>query len=43
MRRRRANVDADGAQAQPLSRDIVGPVIRVVPLMTVMIRVMRMR
>ena len=42
MRRRRADVDANGPQAQPLSRDIAR-VIRIVLVMTVMIRVMRTR
>jgi len=43
MRRRGADVDADGPQAQPLRRDVAGMVIRIVLVMTVMIRVMRMR
>jgi hypothetical protein len=42
VRRRRADVDADGPQAQPLARD-VARVIRIVLVMAVMIRVMRMR
>jgi hypothetical protein len=36
VRGRRADVDADGPQAQPLARDIARLVIRVVPVMTVM-------
>jgi hypothetical protein len=43
VRRRRADVDANGPQAQALRRDVAGLVIRVVPVMTVLIRVMRMR
>jgi len=43
MRCRRADVDADGPKAQPLRRDIAGLVIRIVPVMTVVFRVMRMR
>jgi len=42
VRRRRADVDANGPQAQPLTRDVAGLVIGVV-LVTVVIRVMRMR
>ena len=42
MRGRRADVDADGPQAQPLARDVPRLVIGVV-LVTVVIRVMRMR
>jgi len=42
MRRGRADVDADGPKAQPLGRD-VARVIGVEPVVTVMLRVMRMR
>jgi hypothetical protein len=42
MRCRRADVDADGPQAQPFARDVAGLVIGVV-LVTVVIRVTRMR
>jgi hypothetical protein len=42
MRRRRADVDSDGPQAQSLARD-VARVIRIVLVMTVMLRVVRMR
>src|SRR6185436_7395985 len=42
MRRRRADVDADGAQAQPLGRDVPHIVIWIVSV-AVMLRVTRMR
>jgi len=42
MRRRRADVDADGPKAQTLGRDVARMVIRIVRV-TLMLRVMRMR
>jgi hypothetical protein len=42
MRRRCADVDPDGPQAQPFGRDAPGQVIRVVIVMTVMVAVVRM-
>jgi hypothetical protein len=42
VRRRRADVDADGPQAQPLGRDVAS-VIGVMPVVTAMLGVMRMR
>jgi len=42
MRRRRADIDADGTKAQPLGRD-VARVIGIVLVMAVVLRVMRMR
>jgi hypothetical protein len=43
VRRRRADVDSDRPQAQPLRRDVRSLVIRVMPVMTVMTRPMGMR
>ena len=43
MRGRRADVDADGAQPQPLGRDISAQVIRIVAVMTMMFAVVRKR
>jgi len=43
VRGRRADIDADGAQAQPLGRDVAGQVIRIVIVMTMIVRVMRFR
>jgi hypothetical protein len=43
MRGRRADVDADGAQPQPLGRDISAQVIRIVAVMTMMSAVVRKR
>lgn len=43
VRRRRADVDPDGAQAQPLGRDVRAEVIRIVVVMTVMAAVVRLR
>jgi hypothetical protein len=42
MRRRRADVDADGPKAQPLCRDIAC-VIGIMPVLSAMLGVMRMR
>jgi hypothetical protein len=42
MRRRRADVDADGSQAQALGRDVAG-VIGIVPVVAAMVGVMRVR
>ena len=42
MRRRRADVDADGSKAQPLGRDIAG-IIGIMPVVTAMLGVMRVR
>jgi len=42
MRRRRADVDADGPKAQPLGRDVAG-VIGIVPVVIAMLGVMRVR
>ncbi|MDP9225781.1 MAG: hypothetical protein M3P18_18460, partial [Actinomycetota bacterium] len=42
MRRRGADVDADGPKAQPLGRDVACVVIRIVRV-TLMLCVMRMR
>jgi hypothetical protein len=42
VRRRRADVDADGPQAQTLGRD-VSCVIGIMPVMTAMLGVMRLR
>jgi hypothetical protein len=43
MRRRRADVDPDRPQVQPLGRDVAGQVIRIVIVMTLMVAVVRMR
>jgi hypothetical protein len=43
MRGRRADVDADGAQPQPLGRDIGAQVIRIVVVVTMVSAVVRMR
>jgi hypothetical protein len=43
MRGRRADVDADGAQPQPLGRDVSAQVIRIVVVMTMLSSVVRMR
>jgi hypothetical protein len=43
VRRRRADVDADGPQLEPLGRDVADEVIRIVVVMTVMSAVVRMR
>jgi hypothetical protein len=42
MRRRRADVDADRPQAQPLGRDVAG-VIGIMPVVNAMLGVMRVR
>jgi len=42
VRGRRADVDADGPQAQPLGRDVAGLVVRIFAVMMV-IGPMRMR
>ena len=42
VRRRRADVDADGPKAQPLGRDVAG-VIGIVPVVIAMLGVMRVR
>jgi hypothetical protein len=42
MRRRRADVDADGPQAQALGRDVAG-LIGIVPVVIAMLGVMRVR
>ena len=42
MRRRRADVDTNSPQAQPLGRDIPS-VIGIVPVVNAMLGVMRMR
>jgi hypothetical protein len=39
---RRADVDPDRPQTQPLGRDVPGQVIRIVIVMTVMVAVVRM-
>jgi hypothetical protein len=41
MRRRCADVDPDGPQAQPFGRDVSGQVIRVAIVMTVVVAVVR--
>jgi len=43
MRRRRADVDSDGPQAQALGRDVAGLVIRIVAVRVLTVGVMRMR
>jgi hypothetical protein len=42
MRRRRADVDADRPQAQPLGRDVAS-VIGIMPVLNAMLDVMRVR
>ena len=44
VRRRRADVDADGAETQPFARDVAGVVVLVVPevaMFVMAVRVMR--
>lgn len=43
VRRRRTDVDPDGAQTQTLGRDVRAQVIRIVVVMTVVSAVVRMR
>jgi hypothetical protein len=43
MRGRRADVDADCPQAQPLRGDLAAEVVVIVPVMAVTVRVVRMR
>ena len=43
VRGRRADVDTNGPQSQPLGRDVAAKVIRVVFVMTVLSAVLRMR